>query len=410
MKILQVADVSVSRVAGGAERFLSGQSAALAQHGHQVFVMTRMPEGCAKYQEQLGLIKEFRYDVNQKNPAAFIFSTIRNGGRLFESLCKKYCFDVINFHQPFSAFAVCRSPLCRNIKKIYTCHSLSFEEYVSRNPASPGPSGRLFYFLNIFGRRYIERYVLKRVGRILVLSRYTGEKLEHAHGISRKKTVVIPGGVDLRRFSPARDRAAVRRSLDLPAAGFLLLTVRNLVSRMGIENLLKAVVIVKRKIPEIFLVIGGAGVLRGKLESLARELHITDCVRFEGFIPEKRLSDYYRAADLFVLPTRELEGFGLVTIEAMACGTPVAGTPVGGTAEILSGFDKRFLFADTGAESIADRLGELCRMIMADPGGWEKISQRCRRFVEDRYSWDANVSALERLLAGSYFTKPPFLA
>src|SRR5207249_11624167 len=62
---------------------------------------------------------------------------------------------------------------------------------------------------------------------------------------------------------------------------------------------------------------------------------------FLGFIPDETLPSYYHAADVFVLPTRELEGFGLVTVEALACGTPVLGTPVGATPEVLSGLEDR---------------------------------------------------------------------
>lgn len=398
MKILQVADVSASRVIGGAERFLSGQSTALANRGHRVVIMTRMPEDCEQARKTIGPVTEFRYRVNSDNPAAFFFSTLKNGKRLFDSLCRQYDFDVVNFHQPFSAYAVCRSPLCTGIKKIYTCHSLSFEEYVSRNPVPPGVIGRFFHALNVRGRRRVERYVLGRSDRIVVLSRYTANKLKVRHGIAPKKTVIIPGGVDLNRFYPARDKSALSRSLLVPENRVFLLTVRNLVPRMGLENLLKALALVRLSVPDVFLVIGGSGPLRRPLESLARDLGIADRVRFEGFIAEERLADYYRAADLFVLPTRKLEGFGLVTLEAMASGTPVAGTPVGGTLEILGAFDPGFLFEDTSAEAMAHLLTRLCSSIKQDPGRWAALGKRCRKFVEARYSWDANAVAMERLL------------
>src|SRR5207249_11052699 len=77
---------------------------------------------------------------------------------------------------------------------------------------------------------------------------------------------------------------------------------------------------------------------------------------FLGFIPDETLPSYYHAADVFVLPTRELEGFGLVTVEALACGTPVLGTPVGATPEVLSGLDASLVFRGISAEIMAEDL------------------------------------------------------
>ena len=90
-----------------------------------------------------------------------------------------------------------------------------------------------------------------------------------------------------------------------------------------------------------------AAVLKEELVQLSRRLKIEGNIKFAGFIPEQDLPDYYRAADAFILPTLELEGFGLVTLEALACGTPVLGTPIGGTKEILGMFDPSYLFKDT---------------------------------------------------------------
>ena len=130
---------------------------------------------------------------------------------------------------------------------------------------------------------------------------------------------------------------------------------------------------------------------------MPKDLGVENHVKFTGFVPEDELPDYYRMADLFILPTRELEGFGLVTLEAMACGVPVLGTPVGGTQEILGKFDPNFLFKDITADSMADLIADNYRIIKDNPGKWAEISRRCRKFVEDHYSWDKNIDALETL-------------
>jgi glycosyltransferase involved in cell wall biosynthesis len=109
---------------------------------------------------------------------------------------------------------------------------------------------------------------------------------------------------------------------------------------------------------------------------------------------EERLPDYYAAADCFVLPTRCLEGFGLVTVEALACGTPVLGTPIGGTQEILRKLDPAFLFDSAGSEALAQRLLQrLPELYQNSPA-----RERCRAFAEKEYSWNALVPRLEKLM------------
>ena len=181
----------------------------------------------------------------------------------------------------------------------------------------------------------------------------------------------------------------------------ILLTVRNLVPRMGLENLILAMQDIVKSVPDIHLIIGGTGPLKDELLSLRRRLNLDQHIHFTGFIPEDVLPEYYRAADIFVLPTVELEGFGLVTLEALASGTPVLGTPVGGTKEILGGFDKSFLFQDISHESISRLITDKCHEYRNQPDKWQLDSQRCRHFAEKYYSWERNVAATEALFLES---------
>jgi glycosyltransferase involved in cell wall biosynthesis len=151
------------------------------------------------------------------------------------------------------------------------------------------------------------------------------------------------------------------------------------------------------KTSNIHLVIGGEGILKEKLISLSKKLGLEHLIKFVGFIPDNKLPDYYRAADCFILPTKALEGFGLVTLESLASSTPVLGTPIGGTKEILEQFDPSFLFKDTTPNSMAELIMEKYDIIHHHPGQWKKISKKCRDFVEANYSWDKNVNTLEKL-------------
>jgi glycosyltransferase involved in cell wall biosynthesis len=166
---------------------------------------------------------------------------------------------------------------------------------------------------------------------------------------------------------------------------------------MGLEILLLAISAVRSRAPDLFLVLAGDGPLKRSLKELAQRENIADKVHFAGFIPESHLPSYYQMADLFVLPTRELEGFGLVTLESMACGVPVAGTPVGGTEEILGRFDPGFLFADPSPSAITALILDCYQKIKERPGEWRDVSSRCRRFVEANYSWERCIDSLENL-------------
>lgn len=395
MKILFVADVSIADVIGGAERVLFEQTTRLAARGHDVHILTRRLPSHQSDCDVIRNVREWRYDVNQDNAVSFFVSTLRNCIKLFETITKANDFDCINFHQPFSAFAAIRSDLSKKTKKIYTCHSLAFEEYASRN-ANPGSLvKRIGYSLNLASRRWIENKILSRSDLIVVLSQYTRDKLINIHGVPGVKINVIPGGIDLERFHPAADKKAIRERLHLPQDKMILLTVRNLVQRMGVENLIRAMQEIAGSLPDIYLIIGGDGPLKDDLARLSHNLNLDHYINFAGFISEDDLPEYYRAADIFVLPTIELEGFGLVTLEALASGTPVFGTPVGGTQEILGGFDKSFLFNDTSHQSIARLITDKCHEYRTHPDKLLIDSRRCRHFAENHYSWDTNVAAME---------------
>lgn len=395
MNILFVADVSIARVGSGIERVLYEQATRLAAAGHAVHLLTRLdPEIHEQDKETLSGVTEWRYRANRKHPVRFVTDTLKNGGRLFQSLHRDVGFDCLFFHQPLSACAVLFSGTDAHIKKIYTCHSLWPEEYLSRTPLPAGIFKKQFFRIQALARKWMEKRALNGSDRIIALSAYTMEKLRTSHGVPEEKISVIPGGVDLERFRPADDKAVIRRRLDLPAGGVILFTLRNLEPRMGLAALLRAMEKVLQQLPDVHLVIGGDGPLKSSLIEQAERDGLSLRVSFTGFIDEAVLPDYYRMADLFILPTTELEGFGLVTLEAMASGTPVLGTPVGGTQEILEAFDRGFLFDDTSAEAMTRLIREKIGCLIKDPVAFEALRLKTRAFVERRSSWDSNINSM----------------
>ena len=407
LNILFVADVSAAAVIGGAERVLYEQSSRLAQRGHRVHILTRRRPEHATDLQIIGGAHEWRYAIDPRNSISYLLSTLVNARRLFESLHAQFKFDCINFHQPFAACGVLASPRAKPIPKAYTCHSLSFEEFMSRNERPAGFFPGRVHQLNLLIRKHLEKRALKRSDPIVVLSRYTAEKLNRAYDMAGRRHLIIPGGVDLQQFQPAADKPAIRRKLHLPLDRVVLLTVRNLVPRMGLDNLISAFRKLVQRAPDLFLVIGGDGPLKNALADQIDSLGISNHVKLVSFIPEAQISDYYRMADMFILPTRELEGFGLVTLEAMASGVPVLGTPVGGTQEILKRFDPAFLFRDDEPDSLAALILENYRIIRNHPYQWRQSCARCRDFVEKHFSWEKNVDRLEALFEQMGTQGPP---
>ena len=397
MNILFVSDVSIKDITSGAERVLYEQSSRLAKKGYKVFIITRkLPLHINNY-ELINNVHEFRYRIFQRNSLSFIVSSIINSRKIFSNLIKADSVDLINFHQPFSALGIILASKSKQIIKVYTCYSLAFEEYETRGSKPSKIFLKLKHRVNSYFMKRIEKFVICKSDSVIVLSEFTRNSLVGNYGISLEKIHVIPGGVDLRKFGYNGNKRAIKSQLGLAEDKIILFTVRNLVPRMGLENLIYAMKEIVKSTEDIFLVIGGEGELRLKLSRLISELKLGDFVQLKGFIPEEELPSYYQAADFFILPTKYLEGFGLVTIEAMACGTPVLGTPVGGTKEILRKFDPGFFFEDTKAESMVKLILDKVKYYKDEPEEYQKLSQRCRAFVEKNYSWEGNVNKIEAI-------------
>jgi glycosyltransferase involved in cell wall biosynthesis len=229
----------------------------------------------------------------------------------------------------------------------------------------------------------IERCVYHRADRIITLSAAFRELICARYGVRPERVRVVPGAADLRRYLQAPSRAEARTRLGLPQDRVIAVSVRRLARRMGLELLIEAADQLRRSHPELLLLIGGKGPLRGELETRIRQAGLEQHVRMLGFVPETDLPALYAAADFSVVPTVALEGFGLVTVESLASGTPVLGTPVGATPEILRPLDPQLVFDGPTAEAIAQRLGEVLRGAIRLPD-----RAACRSYAQ-RYSWSA---------------------
>lgn len=367
------------------------QAMQLALSGETVYAVTRQDGTARSDFRKAGHLVEGCYGIVKHRTAHALISVFKEPVKIFNRFKRLYRFQIIVSHQPFTCFALLALGKLRSIPMIYVFHSPCHEEYRLMNQDK-----RLFMLLpSIFARRVVESICLQRARKIMVLSRFMARKAMKIHRIDKSRIVINPGGVDIARFSPAQNRESLKQLLGFPAGQIHLLTVRNLEPRMGLDNLVRCMADLKSAGIGVHLTIVGEGVEKGNLEKLIHHPGLQDCITMAGFVPSKILPDYYRAADFFILPTRQLEGFGLVTPESMACGTPVLGTPVGGTREILTGFDKRFLFRDHSPAAMSEGIRSAIENHFADPKTYAELRQRCRDYTEQHYTWHRHVQLLK---------------
>jgi len=386
---------------GGVHTYIYNIAKGLTKKGHKVTILTRLIKSNLPQEEEMDGFKVYRYGFKDYSfSLAKQFSCILNIRKKADSLLKKNNFDLINLHSPQAALGVNLSKKSKGIPKIYTFYALQHKEDLLSAKAVTYQWHQWRRYLKPFWlviylglMQWLEKMALTRAQKIIVLSDYTAGCLAKVHGISPDKAVKAPGGVDMDLFKPEPDKNRVRQTLNIPANKQVLFTLRRLVPRMGLDNLIKAMPAIIEKHPDVLLLIGGKGPLESELKSLIEELNLTDFVKLLGCLDQDKAPLYCQAADLFILPTKALEGFGIVTLEALACGTPVLGTPVGGTAEILSKLDKELLFKGTDPGSIAG----LILRYLEDPGKLGAIREKAHRFIVDNYSWDKSAAKTEKL-------------
>lgn len=247
--------------------------------------------------------------------------------------------------------------------------------------------------LSVALKRWIEQRVFARCDRFLVLSKAFGTILHESYGISWSQIRVVPGGVDTHHFAPTLPRPDARVALGWPSDRPILFTTRRLVQRMGLDRLLQALVWVKAAVPEVWLAIAGKGPLRPALEQQAADLGLQNHVQFLGFLPEADLPLAYQAADLTVMPSLSLEGFGLVLLESLAAGTPALCTPVGGMPDILLPFCPDLVTDSTEPRAIAQRLIALLT-------GERPLPSRdaCRQYAVDQFDWQIIAPQVRQVL------------
>ena len=180
------------------------------------------------------------------------------------------------------------------------------------------------------------RDALRRARRILPVSDYTRIRMEKEMNLPTSRFHMIPNTYDFQKFSQGMVPVELKKRLGLEGRKVIYTLARLDPNERykGIDQVLEVLPEICREIPHLTYLIGGKGSDRERLEEKARSLGLAEHVMFAGYIPEVEKADYYRLADLFVMPGWG-EGFGIVYLESAACGVPVLGSTLDASLEVI---------------------------------------------------------------------------
>jgi phosphatidylinositol alpha-1,6-mannosyltransferase len=248
------------------------------------------------------------------------------------------------------------------------------------------------------------RQLLRRIGEstdtITYLGEYTRSRIAGALSPeAAARMVQLPPGVDEKVFHPGSGGAEVRERLGL-ADRPVVVCVSRLVPRKGQDTLILAMPRILARQPDAVLLIVGGGPYEKELRRLARETGVTDSVRFTGAVPWAELPAHYGAGDVFAMPCRtrrgglDVEGLGIVYLEASATGLPVVAGDSGGAPDAVLDGETGWVVRGGSPEEAADRIVAL----LADPELRRNMGERGRQWVEERWRWDLLAEKLRGLL------------
>jgi phosphatidylinositol alpha-1,6-mannosyltransferase len=247
------------------------------------------------------------------------------------------------------------------------------------------------------------RMLLRRVASgtdvVTYLGSYTRERLARAFGSYADRLQRLVPGVDPQVFAPSEAGPRIRQEIGWSQRP-VVVCVSRLMPRKGQDVLVEALPQIRSAVPDAALLLVGGGPSRSRIEELAAKRGVAEHVRITGSVPFEDLPAWYAAGDVFAMPCRErlhgldIEGLGMVFLEAAACGLPVVVGRSGGSPDaVLDGVTGRLVDGRDAAQVATAVAG-----LLADPASAAQMGARGRAWVEGEWSWDRTVTDLRRML------------
>jgi glycosyltransferase involved in cell wall biosynthesis len=349
---------------GGQERFCDEIAALTARLGNEVHVITQYVKGKDNY-EVIHDVKIHRIKPFIKYSKACVIPSIKQK-------IKELNPDVIHIQgiSPGMADFIGK----KNARIIMTWHN------------DPTVSDNLLYKTLVFlYRKFVFPKVVRKLDRIILPSEYLKHHSKFIAMVPSEKISIIPNAVDLEKFSPGNKNKEEHKKEVNISSHFLILFVASMDKQhtyKGIEILLDAIAQVRDL--DVSFVLIGDGSLKQKYVELANSLGISNKITFTGKIDDNTLIKYYRASDVFVLPSLSTEVMPIVIIEAMACGTPVIATSIHGPMEMIhEGYTGHVVNPRDSAD-----LAYAIRQILSDDSKLKEMQKNARSNAMEKYSWN----------------------
>ncbi|MDP8267169.1 MAG: glycosyltransferase family 4 protein [Candidatus Tenebribacter davisii] len=247
----------------------------------------------------------------------------------------------------------------------------------------------------------IQKFILNNADLIISNSHYT-KSIAVNLGVSETKIKVINLGADTEKFYPTDSKEKIYKKYNINKKDMLLLSISHLIPRKGNDMVIQALPKIIQKIPNVKYMIGGAGRNKEKLLTLADELNLNPYIIFAGYIRDDELNDYQNACDVFIMPNRkegyDVEGFGIVFLEANACKKAVIAGASGGAVDAVVDEKTGYLVNPLSVEDIAEKAIKL----LSDDKLREEIADAGYRRVVTKLNWKNVVEDIERSIVKLY--------
>ncbi len=395
--MLRIAQISVhtcplatlgGKETGGMNVYVRDLSRELIRRGHLVDVYTRSQDPAVPRVSHAlgrgGRVIHIPAGPEQPYPKAAVYDHLPEfvAGVLAQAEADSIEYDVIHSHYWLSGWAARELRERWGAPIVHMFHTLGrMKNLVARSPQEMEPPRRI----------EVEEEVARFADRLIAATPVEEEQLRELYGADPARIRVIPPGVDLERFHPIpKERAKDEVGLDRTCRSILY--VGRIEPLKGIDTLLRAISLIKQRTPGLTCgmcvpIIGGNPERvqdndeMARLQALRKELGIEDVVVFLGAQDQDRLQYDYAAAEVVVMPS-DYESFGMVALEAMACGTPVIASDVGGLAYLVRHGRTGYRVPARDAEALAARITRL----LTDEGLRRRMGQRAACWAEG-YAW-----------------------